>query len=250
MAGMQPIQDREIGLPREMLGTRYATAYEPYLALEIVERVAQGELLKDICHRHSKMPHQQTFLKWAARVPELGQAYRAARELSAFAMEEEALQTARKTNKSPGTAQQIRAAELLINQLRWSASRRDPGSYGDKQQTQVTVPITIATSLDLGEGKQSAGADMPDIYTIDLKAIEVPPSQERLDFLPEKGERKPWKRQLTPRMAMDGDIQTPDRDRKREKELARKREYKARRKRNAFETLTETEDVQPSADAE
>lgn len=197
-----PNQDRELGLPRERIGNRFLTAYDPKIALQIVERIAEGELLKDICARDNEhgFPAKSTFLKWAAREAELQRAYMAAKELSAYSFEEEAIETARASAKSPGTAQQVSAAQGLINQLRWSASRRDPKQYGDRANNQLTVPIHIHTSLDMGGGAGGGMGELPDIYTIEAVPIAEKP------LIPEH-KPEPKKQVLIPRLPMDADIQ-------------------------------------------
>lgn len=162
-----PMQDRALGLPRTRLGGRFVTAYAPELALQICERIAEGETLSEIC-RDENMPARSTFNRWVVQHPDLSRAYAAARELSAYAMEEEALDIAR-TLAAEGrdfTSTKIRAYDTSLSQLRWSSSRRNPKVYSERGSVQITVPIQINTSLDLGDGGMLA-ADHPDIYKLD-----------------------------------------------------------------------------------
>ena len=207
-----PKQDRLAGLPEASVDGRRLTAYDPGMALQIVERLAEGDLLKDICAPEGVFCTKSTFLRWVARVPELQTAYAAAKEISALSMEEEALGLARTLRMAPGTAQNVRAAEVAINQLRWSAARRDPKVYGDRGAGQTVVPIHISTTLNMGEG--STQAEIPDIYTIDLKAEASAPEPEGPKRFPEDGgiiKRGAYghskKVSLTPRVPMDTDIQ-------------------------------------------
>lgn len=163
-----PAQDRHLKLPRVKVGERWVTKYDPDMALRIIEQIAEGKLLKQICTEEKGMPHFTTFHKWVARVPELRKAYDAARQISALMFEEDAHSVARESYASPGTAQKMRAAELLINQLRWSATRRNPTQFSDKGDTNIVVPIHIQTSLDLGGMEQGATKEHPDIYTLEL----------------------------------------------------------------------------------
>lgn len=190
-----PAQDRRLKLPREEIGGRFLTAYDPKIAVAIIEKLAEGQLLRDICTEENGMPHRTTFMKWVSREPELAQAYMAARELSAMSMEEEAIDVSRKLLVDPGTAQRVSAANTLINQLRWSASRRDPKQFGDRAQTQITVPIHITTSLDMGPGGGSI-AELPDIYTID---VTPEPAKGITQEKPGHGNWGPRKKVLTPR---------------------------------------------------
>lgn len=208
-----PKQDRLLGLPRERIPggpgkpDRFVTAYDPGIALAIVEKVAEGELLKNICTIENGFPSKQTFLKWVSREPELAKAYQAAMAISALSFEEEAIDEARKSYKSPGTAQAVSAAGKLIDQLRWSAARRNPQHYGDKSQTQVVVPVHISTSLNLGEGStQQVVEEIPDIYTLSIEAPAV--EDDAKPLLPDRRQIGPRKTVLTPRVPMDADLHT------------------------------------------
>lgn len=142
-------------------------------ALVIVERIASGETLRSIS-KEDGMPSAATFLRWAHDNNALGKAYLAARELSATLLEEEALDLGRELIDIVDSvnAPAVAAFNAAMNQLRWSASKRDPGSFGDKQTVNVRVPISINTTLNLGaDGEQSGGSNIPDVYTIDLEAV-------------------------------------------------------------------------------
>lgn len=160
--GDHPVQDQRAGLPTQRVGGRFVTAYDPEVAERIVERIAEGELLKDICAEPG-MPHRVTFHRWVVRTPELARAYNAAVSLSAHSLEEDALSLAReiKTRSAAATGTEVRAYEVAMAQFRWSAERRDPAKYANRQAVNVQVPIQINTTLDLG-----AKALPSDIYTV------------------------------------------------------------------------------------
>lgn len=165
-----PKREREMGLSRIEVGGRFFTKYDPNIALDIVERIADGELLIKITAKDATplTITKQTFLRWVATVPELSTAYSAALQISAQAFEEKALDKAERTALAPGTPQNVSAASLLISQYRWSAARRNPTRYSDKGNTQIVVPININTTLDLGNQKQTVDVEVPDIYTFSI----------------------------------------------------------------------------------
>ena len=225
-APANPRQDREAGFKRVIRNGRALTTYDPEIGLKIVERIAAGELLTEICKPGTGMPAFTTFMNWVARIPELQKAYSAARELSAMAFEEQALRDVAELKLAPGDNQHLRAAELAISQYRWSAARRDPRNYGDRGNMQVVVPIHIQTTLDMGSNSQVGGVEIPDIYTIEAGEIrdltaEVPPLPAGVkplalsveDMGSEKtaigayDPHRKLKRVLKPRVAMDEDIQ-------------------------------------------
>lgn len=169
-----------MNLPAIEVSGRYYTKYNPNIALDIVERVAEGELLSKITAKGA-VPEtitKQTFLRWVATVPELQTAYSAALQLSAHSFEEKAIDKAQRTADAPGSPQNVSAASLLISQYRWSAARRNPTRYSDKGNTQIVVPVNINTSLNMGTQRQTMDVEVPDIYTLkfdegEFKEVEV-----------------------------------------------------------------------------
>lgn len=161
-------------LPAIEVGGRYFTKYDPNIALDIVEKIADGELLSKITGKEA-VPQtitKQTFLRWVATVPELQTAYSAALQISAHSFEEKAIDKAEKVAAAPGSPQNVSAASLLISQYRWSAARRNPTRYSDKGNTQIVVPVNINTTLDMGDLRQSMDVEVPDIYTISIPNVE------------------------------------------------------------------------------
>lgn len=175
-----PVQDRKAGLPRKRVEGKFVTAYTPALALDICGRIASGETLREICECDG-MPHRTTFNRWVSATPKLREMYMAARALSAYAFEDEAIDLARELRLDPGTAQKVRAYEVLFNQLRWSAARRNQQEFSDKAGVKVVVPIQINTNLDLEGDTEGIGGtkDHPNIYEVDALVEQTPePSDE------------------------------------------------------------------------
>lgn len=175
-----PLQDRKLNLPRERQGERFVTKYNPEMALRICERIAEGETLSSICVSDDEMVARQTFHRWIVGNPELNRAYSAAREISAHSMEEEALDIARllKDMTDPASAR-VRALDVALTQLRWSAGKRNPRVYSEKSAMSFTVPIQINTGLDLGEQGGSAAPDHPNVYEITAEIVEDEPSKDQ-----------------------------------------------------------------------
>lgn len=167
----RPARERyALKLPAVERGNRWFTKYDPNIALDIVEKIADGELLSHITAKDA-VPltvTKQTFLRWVSSVPELQTAYSAALQLSAHSFEEKAIDKAEKVAALPGSPQNVSAASLLISQYRWSAARRNPTRYSDKGNTQIVVPVNINTTLDMGSLKQTTDVEVPDIYTISI----------------------------------------------------------------------------------
>jgi hypothetical protein len=170
----RPKQDKDAGLPRERLGGRFVTKYEPDVALQILERIAEGETIAQVCAKGTGMPHPVTFKRWILNNPELAKAYDVALRLSAGSLEEEALDTAREIKRSQRDGTQVRAFEVLLGQLRWSASRRDPAKFGDKAPVNVRIPIQINTTLDLGDvaDDKIAGKSIYNVSAVHKRTID------------------------------------------------------------------------------
>jgi hypothetical protein len=213
-------------MKRELQNGRFITAYDPGLALIICERIADGETLKTICDDKDKFPHRTTFHRWVVNNPKLALAYGAARELSATGLEEEAIGIAREiqARAKKVTSPEVRAYEVAMNQLRWSAERRDPKRFSTKGAVSVTVPIQINTSLDMGSGEAQGTPDHPDIYQ--LQATVEQPDPELESLVPNRStvagrERIKAKRR---RAAMDSKAAATDREMYEKGHLKRKPE--------------------------
>lgn len=207
MVADYPAQDKAANLPTTRVGGRFVTKYDEGLALQIVERVAEGETISKICEKGSGFPHPVTFKRWVVNNPILAKALDAARMLSAQAMEEEALDAAREIRKSQRDGTQVRATEVFLQQLRWSMERRDSAKFGSRVPVSIRVPIQINTTLDMGAAIDGM-EDGKSIYTISAShnvspegAIEASRSVEITDQVAEEGQKpefKPRKRVLTP----------------------------------------------------
>lgn len=193
----QPLQDRKQHLPKIAVGDRFLTTYDPSKALEIVEKLAEGLTLNAICTGIPGMPAVRTFRRWVVNNADLAKAYSAAITLSAQSLEEEALDTARQIAHKPMDGTHVRAAEVKLGQLRWSAERRDAAKYGTKTQLNLKVPVQIITSLNLNDKGDTLPAES--IYTLDLTARTTALVDER-PIVPEGRSVGPRKRVLTPRI--------------------------------------------------
>lgn len=187
--------DLPYGERQEQFGKRSIAKYAPELALEICEKVAKGKILTEVC-KGDGMPNRTTFWRWVMLYKDVAVAYQAARELSAQSLEDEALKMARELKEQTGfTTVRVRAYDIAMQQLRWSATRRDPSKYGQKAKETITVPIQINTTLDLG-GNMSDGQG---IYTIKAEIVAptgtdqlTPPSDPERGIIakPKKKKRK------------------------------------------------------------
>lgn len=164
----KPLQNPVGSGPNRGNHGQWLTKYDPKLVLEILERVADGETLTNICKAVPGMPHPQTLRRWMVQYPEFGKAYGVAIQASATSLEDEALDAAREIARKQKDGTSVRAVEVKLGQLRWSMERRDPGKYGTRNQISVKVPVQIITPIDLNMGSAES---IPDIYTLEAKTI-------------------------------------------------------------------------------
>lgn len=90
----------------------------------------------------------------------------------------------------------MRATEALASQLRWSAEKRNPQVYAKQQAVNLSVPIQINTSLDMGGSSGTGTAEFPNIYAIEAQTVQyvdVTPddvSQAKVDAITEDKEQR------------------------------------------------------------
>ena len=146
--------------------------YTPELALRICEEIAGGATLLKLCERDD-MPTRQSVYKWLTLHQKFFDAYARAKELSGMSLEEEALVMAR-TLAGPNdfTSVKVQAYNIAMQQLRWSAAHRDRRNYGsDSVGATTVVPITINTTLNLGQDGLPATDNQRSIYTIEANVV-------------------------------------------------------------------------------
>ncbi len=181
-----PIPSQVRTLAKKTAG-RPPSVFRPELALAIIERVAEGETLSAIC-KGDGMPTATTFRRWALSREEVWEAFQAARELKADSLFDEALDLARDIKKEPGGPQRVRAHDIAMNHLRWAAGKLNPQKYSDRSQINVTVPIQINTTLDLGQGQ--GHTEENSVYDLTATVIAEPGPEPGPEAGPKKRKRK------------------------------------------------------------
>lgn len=115
----------------------------------------------------------EEFLTWTITETELTRAVEQARQLSAYVLEDEAVQAGREIAKQPGTAQRVSAYKAAMDQLRWSAERRNSTAFGNKGVTGgAVIPIKIVTNLNLGQATGPVNGGTLDIYKASVPLLE------------------------------------------------------------------------------
>jgi hypothetical protein len=103
-----------------------ARLYTPELGREFCERLTVAEGLDEVCAQPD-MPCEMTVYRWCREIPEFREWYRAARELHAHWLFDEAWRIARHARWDGW-----RGARLAIDTIRWRIAVLAPESYGKR----------------------------------------------------------------------------------------------------------------------
>lgn len=160
---------RDLVATRSKPGGRRVSVYRPELVLAICERLAEGETMSEICATPG-MPAASTVRRWALDKKPVWEALSTARGLKADSLFDEALDMARALREEPGNSQNVRAYDVVMSHLRWAAAKLNPQQYSDRSLVNVTVPIQINTTLDLGTSLAGSGAGS--VYDVTATIVE------------------------------------------------------------------------------
>lgn len=152
--------------------------YDPHKGQELCELVAQGQSLRTLCGKKN-MPSWYEVWAWRVQSSEFATKVDQALEMSGHAMFYEALELAREIQENPQNSSKVRATEVLLSHLRWASAKMAPKSYSERGAKEITVPIQINTSIDLGQedGGSVRPPDRDEVYRLDAK-IELAPEPE------------------------------------------------------------------------
>jgi hypothetical protein len=108
--------------------------FTPELAAQVIELFAAGQTIREV-ENTPGMPCWRTIQTWLRDSPQFLAQYARARATSAEWLEHEALDAAR----SARTFEQIQAARLLADTIKWAAAKRNPRVYGERVDATLIV---------------------------------------------------------------------------------------------------------------
>lgn len=178
-----------------MTERRLAVIFGKEVAEAICEHIADGQSVSEIAEMPG-MPSRNTIYRWLALYPKFFDAFTRAKEVSAMTFEEKALAIAAKLEgKHDFTSAYISGLNYAMQQYRWTAARRNKTEYGQQVQQLTAVPITINTTLNLGqEGMGPATEVTSSVYTIEARepitnaVIEDSTEEDTIDQITIQGE--------------------------------------------------------------
>jgi hypothetical protein len=120
------------------------TQFSEALAAEICRRLADGELLCDIC-RPTRMPSRDTVRRWQSEYGPFRDRYAIARDQQVDALAEEAIQIARSAD-----ADTVAVCRLQIDTIKWLIAKIAPRRYGEKVVLDTVVKASIGDAIEKG----------------------------------------------------------------------------------------------------
>ena len=123
------------------------THYDEALAAEICRRLADGELLGDICGP-ARMPSRDTVRRWQGENAEFGRQYATARDQQADALAEEAIHIARNADTDT-----VSIRRLQIETIKWLIAKIAPTRYGEKVVPDVVAKASIGDAIEKGRAR-------------------------------------------------------------------------------------------------
>lgn len=133
------------------------TKYNFELCKEICERVSLGEHIKAVLDSNPLYPTFQTWCNWKREHTELFDLYTRSIQDKADMVTFEITQTMQDLKDGKIDAP---AARVIIDTLKWFASKFYPKMYGDKLELNGSIGIASLTSDELKAAKEQLEADL------------------------------------------------------------------------------------------
>ena len=139
--------------------------FTPQLAIEICERLANGESLRRICDSDERFPTESAVRQWVIRdVQGFAAQYTHAREIGLDRMADELIEIADDSSRDTTTridgsecadTEWINRSRLRVDARKWYLSKLAPKKYGDHQSIELTgkdgAPIASTTVIALAQ---------------------------------------------------------------------------------------------------
>ena len=145
---------------KEMESPRRGHYYSPLLAKAFCARIAEGATLKEVCAEPG-MPTIHQVQQWRMHSDEFENLYEKARQARAELLHDEVLETSRE----PMLKDDVPAAKLKTDNLKWSAEKSDPNRFGNRREEKESAPTTIVIETGIrrkGDEERSSLVVEPD----------------------------------------------------------------------------------------
>jgi hypothetical protein len=133
------------------MATGRPSKHTPEVERAILDGLAEGKALRDVCQSIPNGPSAVTVRAWVAADPEFQAAYARSRAAGAAVHAEAVVSIA--DGVTDGTMEQINAARLRIDARKWYAAKVAPREYGDRSALEVSGPdggaVRVESLVDL-----------------------------------------------------------------------------------------------------
>lgn len=127
-------------------GARKSVAWSEEAKAEAVERVleamAEGKTVKEAVETLALGVTPGTVRRWMSEKEAWMEAYQRAKKLLAYALAEEAITVARESTNHSSAADRV-----LIDTLKWAASKANPAEYGERQTVEHQGAQTLQVKV-------------------------------------------------------------------------------------------------------
>lgn len=157
---VEPQEPQEPKRPRGRPGE-----YSEFIANEILERIADGETLTEICDSEPETyPTRQTFRRWCRNDEKLWSAYVRAREQQAESWSDQIVEIADDSSKDTKTIETqggsyetvdkewVERSKIRIESRKWLMARIHSKRWGEKVEQTLHGNLTTKFTLEIGDG--------------------------------------------------------------------------------------------------
>lgn len=170
--------------PKRMAKVGRPTDYSNALCDEICHRIAEGQSLTAICQEPG-FPAYRTVMTWLDRYPQFEHKYSRARVLQADNDADNIKDIAARAlaKELPSDV-----ARVAIDALKWSAGKRDPKKYGDRQAVELSGGLNFTNTSDedllteLLELVATGVVKLPEGVTVEAAPQEQPEADDWSEF--------------------------------------------------------------------
>lgn len=147
-------RERKTILSPEQMAAKKRVVWTPEVADELMLRVAEGQSVYSICN-DEHMPHRVTAYEHIGKDSALATRYQAALHTRADKLMEQVVEESRilKERAAHGAStEEVKAHQVYINSLQWTAAKLNPAKYGDRAQVDLNASLNVnltSTQIDM-----------------------------------------------------------------------------------------------------
>jgi hypothetical protein len=145
--------------------------YNPVVANVICQKIIDGGLITKIC-KEAGMPSYALVTRWRHEHPEFNEMYEMAVKARAEARHDEVLDTVSADKIAMMGKDELAAARLRVDTLKWAAEKNDPTRFG-KERSSSTGPGALQIVVNTGINRDDVSDEDVDKLIINTNSKEV-----------------------------------------------------------------------------